>query len=508
MGQIAKIDDSLRERRAILEILDRIRGCGATLQEMEQFGHRLRQGGNRALRPLLREIWRETSGEMITKYAFLLDFFDTSAWIDELIQIAIKRRDLGDEAKTALLIALEGYGVDVHSPPFRGIEFTGINNPLENASHGAVRAGEEGVVSSLDDFLSYPEEVQRGMISRFANSGDPHACRLLEAVLWHEDPELVRAALDALGRIRNPEAAGALSRYLVDAPSQFVDRTERNLRRLSFLGIPTPPSQPIGGYHAGYATPPDGDGYRSLMISRWTADGELCALYMQVHERRGLLAAWGAGNLDEEGFKAEVEGFSVQDDLHPVDPGYVIDLIRDALFWSKELCYLPADFYMRRGMFSGTDLSPIPYVPSFSRAENGRRLSFAEGEETCREIFSDPFFSGWFLAGERVQPYAEEYQGGADREKVLERFCRELLSPEVELIRERMLLTADLMKRCGRRPNLVGRMVSLAESLDNNPLPHHLHPFLRAFAIESLEIAREALAQQEELTLLPREERQ
>ena len=37
-------------------------------------------------------------------------------------------------------------------------------------------------------------------------------------------------------------------------------------------------------------------------------------------------------------------------------------------------------------------------------------------------------------------------------------------------------------------------VVALAQSLRDYRLPHHLHPFLRGFAMESMEIAREALA--------------
>lgn len=500
MRQVTKIDTALRERHDILELLGRLRGEGISLHEMEQIGLKFQQAGRRALRPLVRELWRESSGELISRYAFVLDFFETGSWLDQLIQIAVKRRDLGLDGKIALLIALEGCGVDVHAPPLKEV-FAGVGTPLRQAAQGALQLGEEGIVTFLDDFLAYPDDIQKIVIRELPEGGDPQGARMLEALLWHGDPGIARAALEALGRIRHPMAAGALARYLEDGAAELLPVATRSLRRLSFLGVRTPELPPLLPFHAGYATAPDGDGYRSLFISRWVGEGTLAALYLQVHERRGLLAAWGGGALTPQGFEAELEGFSAQEELHEVTPEYVLALVRDALHWSRELCYLPADYYLRRGMFAGEDLTPAPYRPEFADYPAGPALSFREGEEISRRLFADPFFAGWFMAQQRVYDLAKEYRGGGDLERILERFCAELLTPELELIRARLLSSADLMRRCGRESSFVGRVVALAGSLEGYRLPHHLHPFLRGFAIESMEIAREALQQEEQARL-------
>ena len=381
----------------------------------------------------------------------------------------------------------------MHAVAFDGA-FAGVRSPLCHALRGVVRLGEEGIVTFLDDFLGCPSEVQRLVIDELAQAGDPQGIRMLEAILWHQDREIVRAALAALGRIRDPLAAGTLQRYLEDGDAAHAGQAQRSLRRLSFVGVEPPPGRVALPFHAGYATAPDGDGYRSLFISRWVAKGKLALLYLQVHERRGLLAAWGVGDLPEEDFEAELDGFALQDDLHPVAPGHVIELLRDALYRSGDLCYLPADFYMRRGMFAGEDLTPAPYRPSFPESPQGRGLRYRAGEEICRELFADPFFAGRLVPAGRVYDLAEECRRGVVTEQVLERVCAELLGPELELIRERLLCSADLMRRCGAESAYVGRVVALARSLDGYKLPHHLHPFLRGFALESMEIAREALA--------------
>ncbi|HBA89614.1 MAG TPA: HEAT repeat domain-containing protein [Geobacter sp.] len=505
MQQTNKIDNSLQERRDILDLLGRLRGDGISIHEMERIGQKFQQAGRRALRPLVRELWRENSGEMITKYAYILDFFETEDWLEQLIQIALKRHDLGADGKAALMVALEGYGVDVDSAPFK-TEHRSTGSTLEQTVLSAIRLGEEGMVTFLDDFLSYPPEVQQIVIRELSHSDDPNSARMLEAMLWHEDREIVHAALTALGKIENPMAAGVLQNFIADADPELVPYATRCLRRLCFLGVQAPPPRQSLPFHAGYATMPDGDGYRSLMISRWVGKGAVSVLYLQVHERRGILAAWGGADLTLEQFGAELEGFRAQDDLHHVPPAYVIDLVRDALYWSGDLCYLPADFYMRRGIFAGEEMTPVHFASTLPVLERYRVLSYQEGEQISRELFADPFFSGWFMASQRVHDFAEEYRSGKDQEHVLERLCAELLAPELELVRERLLMAADMMRRCCRGQRDVERVIALAQSIPSGSLPHHQHPFLRAFALESMEVARESLERGEEPPLRMAEE--
>jgi hypothetical protein len=496
MDHSSKVDTSLKERRGILKLLGRLRNDAVTFQEMEQIGVKFRQAGRRALRPLVRELARESSGELITRYAYLLDFFETESWLDQLVEIAATRRDLGDDGKAALLVALEGYGVDVHSVTFNGA-FSGIR-PLSPVTPGAMRLEEDGIVTFLDDFLCCPSDVQKIVIRELSQARDPQGIRMLEAILWHEDREIVRSALAALGRIRNPGAADVLRRFIEDGDASLAGEAKRSLRRLLFVGIQAPPPKALLPFHEGYVSAPDGEGYRSLLVSRWVDERKLAVLYLQVHDRRGLLAAWGTEGLTLEEFESELDGFCMHDDLHRVTAGHVLELLRDALYHSSDFSYLPADFYMRRGMFAGEDLTPAPYRPVFAEPAKRPLLSYRAGEEISRELFADPFFAGWFIAAQRVYEFAEEYRRSGAAEHVLERFCSELLAPDLELIRERLLASADLLRRVGREASLVKRVVALAASLGASPLPHHLHPFLRVFALESMQVARDALAQGEE----------
>jgi hypothetical protein len=160
---------------------------------------------------------------------------------------------------------------------------------------------------------------------------------------------------------------------------------------------------------------------------------------------------------------------------------------------------------VRQEVFRGEDMTPVPYEPVFDGYPHRNRLSYAEGDMITACLFEDDFFDGWFMANCRVYDFAEEWAeqeklgGGKPRakalESILERFCRELLAPEMASICRRLLLNADLLRHTGDNRQLVKKAVDLARSLVSFGLPYHHHPFLRRFALESMDMAREALAE-------------
>jgi hypothetical protein len=60
-----------------------------------------------------------------------------------------------------------------------------------------------------------------------------------------------------------------------------------------------------------------------------------------------------------------------------------------------------------------------------------------------------------------------------EMEALLARFCKELLMPEMGVIRTRLLLTADLMRYTDREKELVEQTLAVALNLTNCGLPLH-----------------------------------
>jgi hypothetical protein len=90
---------------------------------------------------------------------------------------------------------------------------------------------------------------------------------------------------------------------------------------------------------------------------------------------------------------------------------------------------------------------------------------------------------------------SHEREHAALAKGLIERFCREIITPDLDRITRRLFLTADLMQQTGEEAEQVERTLAVALSISGSRLPAHAHPFLRRLALESLEVAREALAE-------------
>jgi hypothetical protein len=507
MEKLKKIDHSLTERRGILSLLERLKKENITIGEMEEIGAKLQKAGRRALSPLVRRLWREKSGALISKYAYLLDFIDVEAWIDQLIHIALRRRDLEDEGKEALLAVLEGYGVDVSVPPLAGL-LAQVGGPLSLTLPRLLNRGEEGVICFVEDLLFYDQEDRLAIIRELPTVPDPRVVSLLGLLTGIDDPDIDCAAAEALGKIRDPDAAAMLQDILSHPEETVRKQAEKSLLRLSFLGISAgPPSiaAPMLPYYAAHVTPFDGAGIQTLWLARRQVDGLLTALYLHIHETRGIIAAWGGNDLTVDEFTGQMAENCGDEGRVEISPDYALQLIRDAIFKSREYgVFLPPEFYVWRGaVFEAGELVPTPYAPQFEGYDLAALAVSPRLIASGAALLDEECFAGWFLATNRVYDFAEEWlaleksaggKGSArGTENILTRFCAELLVPQIELISSRLLLAADLLQRTGHPRDFVERILAAALSMTSACMPPHRHPFLKRFALESMETAREAL---------------
>ena len=495
MKSPSNVDTSLKERRTILHQLERLRRESVTIDDLEEVGSALQKSGKRALSPLLRRLWRESDSSLISRYAYLLDFFDEEGWLSQFVQIALRREDLSGEGKAVLLAALKGYGLDVTAPPFArllresGVSVDAMVTPL-------LDLGEEGFLLFMEDFLCHSDEVQQEMVQELGSITDPRILGLLEILLWYPDEMIILETAATLGRVRSPGAAQLLADFLPHADSDVQDTVEKSLRRLSFLGIhpSRSGSVPDFPFHAACAGPLDSSGCRSLWISRWRSDTAIASLYLQVQEDDGIKGAWGCSSAPETDARKHLGEICDEEGLVPVPVAYVLRLIRDAISRTGSGGFLlPAEFHVLRPLlFRGQDMTPLPYEPSLT-VPSGAAFA-AAGTDS---LLDDEFFAGWFLASARVYDFAEELAAethARGEESIVARFCRELVDPDLHRIRERLLLMADLMHHAKRDERLVQLALVAAATLPP-PTRCHFHPFVRRFARESIDIAREALAE-------------
>lgn len=507
------IDMTLRERRGILDLLESLKKEHITVDEMEEIGARLRKAGRRALSPLVRRLWREKSGDLLSRYTYLLDFFEDEPWLDQLVAITLTRKDLEVEAKEALLAALEGYGVDVSVPPFTKV-LDEAGGPLRLTLPRLLDRGEKGLVIFMEDFVSYSPEAQRAIVRELPHVEDPRITEIFAVLLGFDEPETHREVIETLGRVRDPEAAALLRRFLAHSPEEYRPLAERSLRRLAFLGLDRgePPAEPLFPFRAAFAGPADAAGISCLFVARWTGPERLDALFMELHETDGMREAWGWRGVSPEEYGKILLENHVEDTLVEVDPAYAAELVRDAVHRSQASgFYLPPEFYVRQRIFAGSDLTPLPHVPRFEGIDlEGVATPARVGEGG--ELLDDWFFDGWFVFTSRARLLAEELERLGDDpfargdegvvDRFLERWCREEVLPRMDRIVRRLFMTAELMERTGRDRSLVEQTLAAAVSLSRSAVPPHRHPFLRRWLLEQIEMVREARAEGYEFTVI------
>jgi hypothetical protein len=509
VNRLRTVDTSYRERRRIVRLLDFLTREQLTRDQMDRIGRRLQKSGRRALPPLVRRLWREQDHERIYRYTCMLDFFDATNWLDQLVQLTLKRRDLADEGREPLLEILQDYGIDVSSPPFSRDDMRGAT--LDSFLHQCLQEGVWGMVRLMDRFLDVDESLRSQLIRRLGNRADfgAEAAACLRMLANFEYIEGAGQAIESLGTLRHGCAVTVLKSLKNLAVDGLDDRIARSIRRLGFLGIhqmePLPVSlqEPVRLITV-QASPLDCYGARSLWFSWELKYGTLAGLILQIGDQDGVRHAVTSrfeNRLEHDEYLDEI---NAEEGLFPVGLPYAVNLLRDSLKKSIEKnYYLPPDLYSSRYLFGETDLRPVGYLPAFpvelldSLLE--RMGSLLAG---CEDLLEDPFFEGWLFTDLLVYELAEELGDiplstcSTDTQQLIfERFCTELIEPAKIAILRRLLLTADFMLQTDCRKRIIQKVLALGLSLAGSSLPLNSHPFIRRLAFDSIEMARQALVE-------------
>lgn len=512
MTMVMKLDKTLRERRRINRLLDFLKRDDLTGEQMERIGRRLQKSGKRALSPLVRKLWREQNGTAIYRYACMLDFFDASAWMDQLIQITLKRTDLEEDGKLALLDVLHDSGIDVTAPPFASM--TGYGSPtLEGFVDDCLGDNERGLVRFIDSFLDVADEFRERMMGRLSEAGSAEAAALLEILLSFEKDVIVQDAIRALGRTKSGYALDVLQRAETRYEGDLATMIRRSILRLSFTGIreaealPRSFQQPLP-FHEVYAGPVDFYGSRTLWFS-WRLDNDsYAAMLILTGESDGMLNAISYRMKDQKEYGHILKDVAGGEMLTPVEQEYALASLRDALHRSREAgFYLPPDFYVDMRLFRPDTLKPEAYIPRFKLKHLEDIVEKIPGfVATSNDLLDEPGLEGWLLTETSLYDAADRFNAletGRGPESVpaealeseISRCCDELIVPRRADIIKRLLLTADYLQQIEGDETTVQKTLATALSLVGGFLPDCRHPFVRRLLLDSVDAARQTLAE-------------
>lgn len=507
MHQVVSIDTSHRERRRIVRLLDFLKRDNLTRDQLERIGRRLQKSGRRALPPLVRRLWHEQDREQLYRYTCMLDFFDATSWLDQLVALTLRRRDLGEEGRIPLLEILQDYGVDVSAPPFSRADLN--SGSLNSFLDTCLKEEAWGLVRFMDRFLDADEVLRTQLIRRLGGRADcgPAAAAILQMLAYFEYAEVAGLAVDTLGRLRHGCALTVLQQLQFLIVEGLDERIERSIRRLGFLGIRQPETLPdhlgaTGELFTTQCSPIDCYGIRTLWFSWKLADGSLANLVLQIGDGEGVLHAVQTRFPTLKEHDDYLDEVNADEGMLPVGLPYLVSLLKDATQQSIEQhFYLPPDLYAGRQLLGALDLRPEQYLPSFPvELLDGLVERLTAHLAQSEGLLEEPFFEGWIYSDPQVYELAESAGPGPlldrapdQQEPFLERFCAELVEPQKLALLRRLLLSADLMQQCSAEPELVQRVLAVALSLVGAPIPLVRHPFIRRLALDSIEMARQSL---------------
>ena len=504
------VDTSYRERRRINRLLDFLTRDQLTRDQLERIGRRLQKSGRRALPPLVRRLWKEQNQERLYRYTCMLDFFDATTWLDQLVALTIKRRDLAEEGRLPLLDILQDYGIDTSCPPFNRTAVSGAQG-LQGLLDRCLQEGVWGLIRLMDHLLDADQPLRDQLISRLGQQSGhgPEAAACLRMLACFEFREIAEQAIEALGTLRHPCSLAVLQELPPLPVDDLESLIQRSIRRLNFLGIqhaePLPPQldTPLETVTV-QAGPLDCYGIRTIWISWRLKDQTLAGLVLQLGEHDGVRQAVSSRFLTQQEHDDYLDEVNAEEGMFPIEASYALLLLKDALHQSRELnFYLPPDLYASRYLFGSEDLRPETYLPGFPvELLDGlldRLPSLLAG---CDELLDEPFFEGWMftepLAYELAEPLGQTPLGLASPETqqlALERFCTELLEPDKPALLRRLLLVADYMQRLNCHKRLIQKTLALGLSLSGSGKQMLQHPFTRRLAFDSIEMARQALVE-------------
>jgi len=509
MAKAIKIDTSLRERRSIIRLLDYLKRDDLTTDQMERIGKRLQKSGRRALRPLVRKLWQEKNGTAIYRYTCMLDFFDNSSWIDQLVQITLKRKDLEDDGRMALLDALQESGIDVTAPPFAQMTGYGASS-IEGFIADCLKDGERGLVRFTDLFLDAADDVREHMINVLSESESVEAVAMLDILLGFDRPEVVRETITALGKNKSGVALTVLQKAEKRYDGDIAKMIRRSIQRLSFLGISEAEELPgifavPRPFHHLQVGPIDIYGARSLLFSWREGEKGFAVLLLLVGDLEGVINALSYRMKDEMEYEAVVREVTAGEMLEPVDQAYAMSVFNDAIYHSHEQDYLlPPDLYVDLRLFEPGLIKPADMIPKFNLTHLERLVdkipSYLPG---CSDLLDVACFEGWLLSEPAVYDSAERLEAESKKlqvnvsaeallEKEIQRLCEELIVPRRAELIKRLLMSADYMQQTGCDESLVQQAIAVGLSLVGELSSH---PFIRRVILDSLETARQALAE-------------
>lgn len=496
--QRAKLEDLIRlvvENDISADRLEEISG------DMVRFG-------DSAVRPLLRELDCAEDEESFSRLTYVIECLQNSSFVAPLLKMLLTRK-LSQSFRAQILNVLHNFDVDISDTLLGGV--AGDLRVMTESFVDLTIRDENLLENFLEEFQYLGFDLQLNIIRRIASTKSTRSVFILFIIASAYNSSVALHAARELGRIRDGMALSALRRLIKRTRSPEVKRQAvRSVRRLELLGVKKERRFyrfPQGPIYRVVVSRADGMDEFTITVSRFYDEKKrsLAMSIFQVNRSYGIVECYGNFKTSRKAFDSIVSGFVRARSSLEVPFEYGLRLIRHGMFLTeKNEGLYPAEMHLREQILDAEDVYPQEHehlVRGLSLEDVRENLALLE---KSAHLISLPECSEWILTSKRTFEYAEElakdpspekpYADDPKKRSLVKQYIRECLYPLRDIIRERLLFTAELMQQGGRSSKHVRMALCAALNIgEEGNVSFTHHPFIEALAQESLREAVEYL---------------
>lgn len=503
-----KIDPALRERRAILELLQRVDKPEISYAELEGIAEELLGCGSQAAPVLIQEIAKTEDLDRLNKLTFLAAYLDDERIVEPLSRLLF-HPNRSRSYKAQILQALERLGVDTADRFYRGLfrrrEALRLNL-VELRRRLAVRP-EAAVQYLYDVFYATPE--QRLSTARLLLEEHDATSLYLAGLLAELGEEPVwREVIGALAHTRSDASALVLAdMQRFAALPAIAAEAAKGLRRLRFAGHAeqaAAAAEPIRV--SAWAGRVEGNGTQMIWLAAGVDGAELAdTVCFLVHESRGLIDCFGEVRTSLAQFVQTSVQPDEDDGGRVVTLAYALMRIENALALGQEQSLpIPPEYPFRIRCLHVRPLHPVAGV-----APTAPVLSAAPEWKAFCELFDEPVLDDWLINDPAFfQLVGVFFERGRfdrpDMDRLVEHVFADYVQAEVPVLKNRLLRNSQWVTESGGSAEVAQRLAMAAASLDE-PTPEK-NPFIQHFILRSVREAHDMLREGYDPSLIYEEE--
>ncbi len=506
--KVLSIDSSLKSRKAISDILSKVKKRKKiTFAELEEMAETLLGYGKRSTSLIIQDFLSLDDEDTLMRILYIIEYLNYDEFVNPLVY-TILNRNVGNNLKASIINTLYNFNVDITSPILSTI-FSDAESSfyLFNDQFFEDTADDESMlINALEWFFGLPYHKKKVILNRLRDVDDIRKVSTLEIMSHSGDIDLSFTAIDIIGSTKTYKSVVALSRIAAEHKGTPREaRAKRGVRKLELNGINS--ELAVAGKRDAnslicYSSMIDVSGnYVLWLASPKELKPPIEVLCVLINEVEGIVDCFGSMQMTKKEFTSLINKAKKEDYFVKIDFEHCRRLIENAIFYNNSAGKeLPTEFLFRKRILKCETL-PAEHIPEFKgydldkiKEDTKLLLKSATVNDICGMdawaiVSGDIFvFADKFLEIQTKYPPAVVQR---KMEKLIEEVFCTLILPELDLIVKRLMFAADILRFDRRQKKHVKTILCAALNLMNPKVTPLKNPFIVSYILTNIKNAVE-----------------